>query len=138
MSGLENIVKLIRADAVRECSEISDKSSKECALILAEYSKEEQTEYWKLINDGTKVAEQRLESLSNLAVTESRKQVATMQQEIANEVFELAAKKLSDLTSDEFSILLRKLSLPPDTCARDIVLKYKDKLNSKVITILFD
>jgi len=138
MNGLENIVNLIRADAERECSEVSDNASDECILIKSEYSKKEQDEYWKLINDGTKVAEQRLESLNNLAATESRKQVSAMQQEMADEVFGLAVKKLLELTDGEFSILLRKLNLHPGTTAADIVSKHKDRLNSKVLTILFD
>jgi len=138
MNGLENIVGVILSDADRECAEISDKASRDCDLIKAEYSKMEQGEYWTLINDGTKVAQQRLESLNSLAVTESRKQVALMQQEMADEAFELAAKKISDFSGSEFSALVKKLGLAPDVSARDIVFMHKDRLNSKVLAFLFD
>jgi len=138
MNGLEKVVECIRADATIQCQEIDSASVAECAAIAEEYSKREQAEYWKVINDGTKEAEARLKQLDELASSEAKKQLITMRREMLVEAFSLAADKIRRLPPDEFADLLTKAGAPPDTTADELVAHYMERLSRAVLSILFD
>ena len=138
MNGLEKIVEYIRADTEKECAEIAQSAAEECSEIKAEYSKREQAEYWKTINEGTKTAEQRLDKLSAMAALEAKKQISEMQKKMTDEAFNLAATKLKSLSGEDFSLLLEKLGLPPGTSAEDLVQQNKERLFQAVTSMLFD
>ncbi|MCL2227150.1 MAG: hypothetical protein FWB97_05930 [Oscillospiraceae bacterium] len=138
MNGLDRVVEYIRTDTDKECIEISRISSEECEQLKADYLSLEQERYWKAINEGTKAAEQRLESLSALAATEAKKQYTLMQQELLDEAFACAAGIIKGLTDEEFSILLRKVGSPPGISADELVEQYKEKLSRTVMSMLFD
>jgi len=138
MNGLETLVEFIRADTKKVCQEIFNNTSEELSKLKSDYSQDEQTQYWKCINEGTQVVQQRLASLADLASIEAKKQFIVMQEELVNDAFNLAVKKILQLTDEEFSILLRKLDLPPGTTAEDIVSHYRAKLTNAINTMLFD
>ena len=110
MNGIENILAYIKTQSKEECMEIEREASEECERIRAEYAKLEQEEYRKLLNDGAKEAESRLERLNSLAMLESKKHVLMTQQEMVAMVFEHAVQKLLDLPVAEYTALLAKLA----------------------------
>ena len=138
MNGLEKIVDYIRADAAKECEEIAACATEECKQIKADYTKREQGEYWNAINKGTKAAELRLQSLGSLAETEAKKQISSMQQEMADVAFEHAAQMFRDLSEEDYSILLRKVQAEDTATPEDLVSRHKESLNKLVISTLFD
>lgn len=138
MNGLEKVVEYIRADAEKECLEIIENGADECDQISADFSKREQGEYWAAINKGTKSAEQQLESLGNLAAAEAKKQITTMQLEMADEAFRLATAKLRELSKDDFALLLGKLGIPSGISPEDLVAMHKERLLRTVLSTLFD
>ncbi|MCL2391335.1 MAG: V-type ATP synthase subunit E family protein [Oscillospiraceae bacterium] len=138
MNGLEKVVEYIRADTSATCLEIAQQAANECTLISDDYTKREQGKYWEAINKGTKSAQQRLDTLNNLAATEASKQIAAMQREMVEAAFGLAAKKLHQLPDDEFQSILIKHGLPPDSDAEYLVSLFKERLSRSVSAVLFD
>ena len=138
MNGLENVVEYIRADTSDICSKIAQKSSEECDRIKADYLKREQSEYWEAINTGTKGAEIRLESLSNLANAEANKQITAMQNEMLTQAFSVAAMKLNELSDENYDLLLKKLGAPSGTDSNELVAQFKERLTNEVLNTLFN
>ena len=138
MKGINKIVAYINAESDVECGTITQNSNDECARIRADYSRVEQDEYWKYINAGTKEAESRLEKLKELAIMESNKLLLSTKQEMIDEAFALAAKKLLELPQKEYGKLLKKLGFEANAGADEIVELFKDKLSRKVASVLFD
>ena len=94
MNNIENVIKHIKSLSTAECERIADEAEKDCERIREEYVRKEQEEYWKSINVGTKDTEQRLIKLSGLASEEAKKQLDLLRQEMLDEAFALAAKKM--------------------------------------------
>ena len=108
MNGIEKILAHIKSASDAECEEIRRSADEECGRIRLENEKAEQDEYWRLVNDGTKDAERRLERLNSLAVLESKKHILMTQQEMVTEAFDYAAKKLLELPEREYVEFLAK------------------------------
>jgi len=138
MIGIEKILDYINAEANAECEEISRNAAAECSRIRSDYSRLEQDEYWKSINAGSKETEQRHEQLKNLAAMEAKKMLLSTQQEMVDEAFILAAKKLSELPKREYSKLCSRLAVSPNFSAEAIVEQYRAELSLKIVSVLFD
>ena len=138
MNELNKILVYIKAQSDEECAKISSKASEQCKLIRAENSRLEQEEYWKHINTGTKETEHRHEQLRNLAAMESKKKLLATQQEMVDEAFVLAAKKLRELPERKYAGILSKLGMSASSSAEDIVEKYRNELSLKIVSTLFD
>ena len=128
MNGIEKILAHIKSESGAECAAIERTAAEECEQIRAQYAKTEQDEYWKLINDGTKEAERRLERLNSLAVLESKKQVLATQQEMVSEAFEHAAKTLLGLPEELYvRFLARHACAASLTGEETIILSPQDR-----------
>jgi len=138
MNGIEKLIDRIRKDSDAECVEIAKNAAEECERLSAEYSRREQEEYWKTINAGTKEAEQRLQQLNDLAALESKKKIRANQDEMLNEAFALAAKKLSQLPEQEYNKILKKHGIEDNYSPDDLVDVYKQVLSLAVLAVLFD
>jgi len=138
MNGMEKIIDFIRSESEAELREIAKKAGEECERIRAVYAAAEQDEYWNAIDAGTKETERRLERLNKLAEMEANKQILATQQEMINEAFALAAKKLKGLPKSDFEALLVKLGLGTECGADEIVSKYRSSLSNKVTSVLFN
>jgi V/A-type H+-transporting ATPase subunit E len=110
MNGVQNIIGRIEADSAAECAQIKALSEQRCAEIKAEYSQAEQDAYWKMINDGAKDAELRLERLDSMANLEAKKLVLATKQELVSQTFERAAQLLAELPEDKYVPFLVKLA----------------------------
>ena len=138
MTGIEKITEYIKTASEAECEEITRNSIEECERIRTEYSRSEQDEYWRSINNGSKETEQRLSSLGNLASAEANKQIAALQEEMLDQAFALAAKKLLELPGSEYAELRKKFGADPDINAEALVESYRDELSQSVISELFE
>ena len=138
MNGSVKILAHIKAKAKVECDTIARDAAAECEQIRADYSRLEQDEYWKHINVGSKEAEHRSEQLKSLAAMESKKLLLATQQEMVDEAFALAAKKLQELPKREYSKLLATLNLDTPCDAKTLVERYRKELSLKIVSLLFD
>jgi V/A-type H+-transporting ATPase subunit E len=138
MDGIDKLLEYIRAQADAQCAEISQDATGKCKEIRAEYSRTEQGEYWEHISIGSKETEHRHEQLRNLAAMESKKKLLATQQEMVDEAFALAAKKLQELPKREYSKVLTRLGMDTHCSAEDIVEKYRAELSLKIVSMLFD
>ncbi|MCL2409152.1 MAG: V-type proton ATPase subunit E [Oscillospiraceae bacterium] len=108
MIGIEKIIAHIKAESAAECARIDQAALEECGRIRERHAQAEQDEYERLIDDGTKEAEHRLERLGNLAALEAKKQVLSTCHEMMDAAFELAAKKLRN--PPEYAAFLARLA----------------------------
>jgi vacuolar-type H+-ATPase subunit E/Vma4 len=138
MNGLVKVIDHIRSESEAQCKEIIRNATEECARIRAEYSQKEQDEYWKYVNNGTKEVEERIEQLSSLANLEAHKMLNATHQEMLDEVFALAAKKLRELPERDYKAVLKRLKLNADCSAEDLVALYKEKMTKNILSALFD
>jgi len=138
MNGLEKIIDHIRSASEAECGEISRKAAEECKRIRAGYSRTEQDEYWKYIDEGTKEAQRRGRQLAALADAEANKQILATQQELVDEAFSRAAESIRGLSKSDYARLLSRLKLKPDCSAGDVVAKFRNQLTQNITSMLFD
>jgi len=138
MNGLDKILAYIKSVSDTQCAEIHRNAAEECRLIHDEYSRLEQEEYWKFINASSKDLENRREQLKSLAEMESKKKLLSTQQEMVDEAFALAAKKLLELPRRDYTALLRKLNINTASRADEVVEHFRKELSLKVLSALFE
>ena len=138
MQGFEKIVDHIKFESERECKEIAVKANEESLRIKSIFSQKEQEAYWDCVNTGSKNIEKRVEELSNLAITQAKKMVDDMEQDMLDDVLALTARKLSALPSRKYNDLLKKLGIDAGCKPEYLVEQYRDELSPTVIAALFD
>ena len=138
MENIEKIIEYINTQTIMECKEIIQGAQDESERIRASYYRDEQDEYWKAINAGSKESELRLRSLNALASEEANKKVEALRREMLHEALMLAATKLSELPSDEFKKILKKAGVSSDLSCEEFVLGYEERLSASVMSALFD
>ena len=95
MNGIEKITARITAEAEAECQAIRAESDKKCAEIRAENDKKAQEEYWRLVREGVKDTEQRVQRMARTAALEAKKSVLSMKQEAVSRAFGEAQKLIA-------------------------------------------
>jgi vacuolar-type H+-ATPase subunit E/Vma4 len=138
MNNIDIVIDYIKKKSLKEREDIFAKNIVECDNIRIQYEKEEKDEYWKYLGKSTKEVEQRHIKLVELAEAEAKKQLASTRWEMTNIAFDLAVQKLAKLPENEFKLLLKSLNLKPDFTPESLVARYKDTLQPKVESILFD
>ena len=136
--GLDKIINYIEEEGKAECREIYQKAAEQCQQLNADYSRIEQEEYWKYINVASKKTERRRTRLDELAAMESKKKLLETQQEMVDEAFALAAKKLLDLPKKEYSKICVRLAMGTTSSPEDIVGRFRSELSLKIVSVLFD
>lgn len=106
MSGIDQITDKIQADLQAEIDEIRENSAKEVRALGEKYDSLRQSEYWKVINEGTKTAAQRIERARSMAELEARKSILRQKQELVSKAFDLAVTRLASLPEREYVVLL--------------------------------
>ena len=114
MNGIEKITARIRADAEAECAAIRAESEERCAAIRAENERAAQEEYWRLVREGVKDTEQRVQRLGRTARLEAKKSVLNMKQEAVSRAFELARQKLAGLPEQDYVAFLAREAAEAD------------------------
>ena len=138
MENIDKIIEYINNQTIMECREIIQAANDESERIRARYYREEQDEYWKAINAGSKESEMRLRSLNDLASEEANKKIEALRREMLHEALMLAARKFSELPGDEYKRILKKAGVSLDMSAEEFVIGYEDRLSASVMSALFD
>ncbi|HIS67471.1 MAG TPA: hypothetical protein IAC18_07885 [Candidatus Scatomorpha merdipullorum] len=102
MKGIDKITSRILADAEAECAAVRKESDERCAAIKAEAEKKAQEEYWRLVREGVKDTEQRVQRMDRTARLEARKSVLNMKQEAVSRAFELARDRIAELPERDY------------------------------------
>ncbi len=108
MKGIDKITARILADAEAECSAVKKESDERCAAIRAENEKRAQDEYWRLVREGVKDTEQRVQRLDRTARLEAKKSILNMKQEAVSRAFELAKDKIAELPERDYVAFLAR------------------------------
>ena len=102
MKGIDKITSRILADAEAECAAVRKESDERCAAIKAEAEKKAQEEYWRLVREGVKDTEQRVQRMDRTARLEAKKSVLNMKQEAVSKAFELARDRIAELPARDY------------------------------------
>ena len=102
MKGIDKITPRILADAEAECAAVRKESDERCAAIKAEAEKKAQEEYWRLVREGVKDTEQRVQRMDRTARLEAKKSVLNMKQEAVSRAFELARDSIAELPERDY------------------------------------
>ena len=102
MKGIDKITSRILADAEAECAAVRKESDERCAAIKAEAEKKAQEEYWRLVREGVKDTEQRVQRMDRTARLEAKKSVLNMKQEAVSRAFELARDSIAELPERDY------------------------------------
>ena len=111
MNGIEKIIDRISGDAQREMDEILSQARTQAQEITARYEAQAKAESEDILARGKKAAAERGERLASVAQLECRKAVLGAKQEVIEEAFSLALKKLLALPQEEYVALLADLAV---------------------------
>ncbi len=109
MNGIDKIIGRISGDAQEEIDAILAQARAEAADISARYEAQAKAEADDILARGTKAAAEREERLASVAQLECRKAVLAAKQDVIEEAFRLAQKKLTELPQEEYVALLAGL-----------------------------
>ena len=128
MNGIEEITARITAEAEAECQAIRAESDKKCAEIRAENDKKAQEEYWRLVREGVKDTEQRVQRMARTAALEAKKSVLSMKQEAVSRAFGEAQKLIAALPeADYVAFLAREAAAAAITGEEEVIFSEADR-----------
>ena len=111
MDGIEKIIDRISSDAQREIDEVLAAAQAEAEKITAEYQAQAQAQADEILSRGEQAAVERGERLASVAQLECRKEVLRAKQEVIDEAFQLALRKLLELHQQAYVALLADLAV---------------------------
>lgn len=116
------------ADAEAECAAVRAESDRHCEAIRAENEKRAQDEYWKLVREGVRDTEQRVQRLDRTARLEAKKSILNMKQEAVSRAFELAKDKIAELPErDYIGFLAREAAGAAITGQEEVIFCERDR-----------
>ena len=110
MNGIEKIIARINGDAQGEIDATLSEARAQAAEITARFEAQARAEADEILARGAKLASEREERLVSVAQLECRKATLAAKQEVIEEAFELAMKKLLELPQDKYVTLLGNLA----------------------------
>lgn len=108
MKGIDKITSRIIADAEAECAAVKKESDERVAAIREENERRAQEEYLRLVREGVKDTEQRVQRLERTARLEAKKSILNMKQETVSRAFELAKGKIAELPERDYVAFLAR------------------------------
>ena len=108
MKGIDKITSRIIADAEAECAAVKKESDERVAAIREENERRAQEEYLRLVREGVKDTEQRVQRLDRTARLEEIKSILNMKQETVSRAFELAKGKIAELPERDYVAFLAR------------------------------
>ena len=111
MDGIEKIIDRISSDAQREIEDVLAAAQAEAEKITAEYQAQAQAQADEILSRGEQAAVERGERLASVAQLECRKEVLRAKQEVIDEAFQLALRKLLELPQQAYVALLADLAV---------------------------
>ena len=102
MNGIERITEKIEQDTQQEIDALLNEARAQAAEITAKYEAQARAESDDILARGERAAAQREERLASVAQLECRKAELAAKQEVIEEAFSLALKKLLALPEDRY------------------------------------
>lgn len=136
MNGIEKIIDRISGDAQAEIDAILDEARAEAAQITARYEAQAKAEADEILKRGAAAAAEREERLASMAQMEGRKAELAAKQEVIEEAFELAKKKLLALPEDKYVELLAGLAAKASATGKETLIfsaADRDRVGKKVV-----
>lgn len=136
MNGIEKIIDRISGDAQAEIDSILEEARAEAAQITAKYEAQAKAEADEILKRGTAAAAEREERLASMAQMEGRKAELAAKQEVIEEAFELALKKLQALPEDTYVELLAGLAAKASVTGKETLIfsaADRDRVGKKVV-----
>ena len=128
MKGIDKITSRIIADAETECASVKKESDERCAAVRAENEKRAQDEYWRLVREGVKDTEQRVQRMDRTARLEAKKSVLNMKQEAVSRAFDLAKDKIAELPERDYvAFLAREAAEAAITGQEEVIFCERDR-----------
>ena len=119
MNGIEKITARIEEDNRLENDALLAQARAEAADIATRYQAEAQAEADEVLAPGRKNAGERGRHLDSMAQMECRKAVLTAKQDVIEEAFQAAHRKLLALPREEYVALLAGLAVKASTTGRE-------------------
>ena len=136
MNGIEKIIDRISGDAQAEIDAILTAANAEAAQIVAKYEAQAKAEADEILKRGSAAAAEREERLASMAQMEGRKAELAAKQEVIEEAFELALKKLQALPEEQYVELLAGLAAKASVTGKETLIfsaKDCDSVGAKVV-----
>lgn len=128
MKGIDKITSRIIADAEAECRDVKRESDERRAAVRAENEKRAQDEYWRLVREGVKDTEQRVQRMDRTARLEAKKSVLNMKQEAVSRAFDLAKDKIAELPERDYvAFLAREAAEAAITGQEEVIFCERDR-----------
>ena len=128
MKGIDKITSRIIADAEAECRDVKRESDERCAAVRAENEKRARDEYWRLVREGVKDTEQRVQRMDRTARLEAKKSVLNMKQEAVSRAFDLAKDKIAELPERDYvAFLAREAAEAAITGQEEVIFCERDR-----------
>lgn len=106
MTGIDNIIARLEADARAEIDQLNAETKSECDAILAEFKTKADEAYASRMKEGKASSAQRSERALSTAELDARKELLTFKQDLVSEVFAKAGARLSSLPKAEYVTFL--------------------------------
>lgn len=130
MNGIEQITERIQADIQAEIDEIHENSRREAEAIGERYEAARQEEYWKVINQGTKTAEQRMQRIASMAELDSKKALLSQKQNLVSQAFDRAVGRMAALPEEDYVALLAGFAVQGAvTGSEELIFSKPDRAN---------
>jgi V/A-type H+-transporting ATPase subunit E len=110
MNGIDKIIGRISGDAQEEIDAILAEAKSQAAEVTAKFEAQAKAESDEILARGEKAATERGERLASVAQLECRKANLAVKQEVIDEAFAAAKKKLLALPEDKYVSLLAGLA----------------------------
>lgn len=136
MNGIEKIIDRIRGDAQTEIDAVLDEARAEAAQITARYEAQARAEADEILKRGRAAAAEREERLASMAQMEGRKAELCAKQEVIEEAFALALKKLQALPEEQCVELLANLAAQASVTGKETLIfsaADRERLGRKVV-----
>ena len=119
MNGIEKITARIAEDGKAENDALLAQARAEAAEITAKYQAEAKAAAEEILAQGRKNAEARVRHLDSTAQMECRKAVLAAKQDVIEEAFQAAHKKLLDLPREEYVAFLAELAVKASVTGKE-------------------
>jgi V/A-type H+-transporting ATPase subunit E len=119
MNGIDKIIGRISGDAQEEIDSILAEAKSQAAEITAKYEAQAKAVSDDVLARGEKAADERGERLASVAQLECRKANLAVKQEVIDEAFESAKKKLLALPEDQYVSLLAGLAAKASSTGKE-------------------
>ena len=128
MTGIDKITAHIEADAQAEAKSLLDDAYAKAKDSIAEYDKLAHDEYVRIIQEGVKDCEDKVQRMQRLANMEAKKEVLAEKQDIIQKAFLSAQDRIVNLPEVEYIEFLATLaSSSAKTGQEEIILNQRDK-----------